>query len=352
MSTPVAPAILRFDVPEDRIAVAPVEAGGGRRDDARLLVTWRSRKEVVHVRFRDLPSFLEPGDLVVVNTSATLPAAVPAAGADEGLVVHLSTRLGPSADVVEVRLGCGAGSLPWSQGRSGQQVELPGGASVRLMEPYAGAGPPVRLWVAAVSFREPRDRYLAREGRPIRYGCEEQPWPLAAYQTVFAVHPGSAEMPSAGRAFTTELVTELVARGVSIAPVVLHTGVSSQEAGEPPYPERYRVPPETAELVNGARRRGRRVVAVGTTVTRALESAADAAGTVHASDGWTELVVTPSRGVRAVDALVSGFHEPTASHLRLLEAVAGLPTLERSYAAALAEGYRWHHFGDLHLILP
>lgn len=352
MRSPAPAAGLAVEVPEDRIATAPVEAGGGSRHDARLLVAWRSREEVVHTSFRRLPWFLDAGDLVVVNTSATLPVAVPVVAAGEALVVHLSTRLAGGAWVVEVRRACGAGSLPWSDGRAGQRLELAGGGAVELVAPFAGAGPTVRLWEAALSLPAPLERYLAEEGRPIRYGCAEAAWPLSAYQTVFALHPGSAEMPSAGRAFTPELVTELAARGVIVAPVVLHTGVSSQESGEPPYAERYRVGAPTAELVNDARRRGRRVVAVGTTVTRALESAADAAGTVHASDGWTELVITPSRGVRVVDGVISGFHEPAASHLQLLEAVAGLPTLGRSYAAALAEGYRWHHFGDLHLVLP
>lgn len=352
MSGPVVVADLSFEVPADRIATAPVESAGGRRDDARLLVARRSSDQIVHARFRDLPSFLEAGDVVVVNTSATLAAAVPAVGADAGLLVHLSTPLAGGSWVVELRRAFGAGSLPWSEGQVGQRVELAGGGVVELVEAFAGVAPPVRLWLAAVSLPRPLDVHLVRHGRPIRYGGAEAAWPLSAYQTVFALHPGSAEMPSAGRAFTPELVTELVSRGVVVAPVVLHTGVSSQEAGEPPYAERYRVGVETADVVNDARRRGRRVIAVGTTVTRALESAADAGGVIHGADGWTELVITPARGVAVVDGLISGWHEPAASHLQLLEAVAGRTTLARSYAAALAEGYRWHHFGDLHLILP
>jgi S-adenosylmethionine:tRNA ribosyltransferase-isomerase len=124
--------------------------------------------------------------------------------------------------------------------------------------------------------------------------------------------------------------------------------VSSQERGERPYPERYRVPRATAERVNAARR----VIAVGTTVVRALETVADEDGTVHAGEGWTSLVVTPERGVRAVDGLITGWHEPDASHLLMLEAIAGRELLGRSYAAAVSHGYRWHEFGDSHLILP
>jgi S-adenosylmethionine:tRNA ribosyltransferase-isomerase len=128
--------------------------------------------------------------------------------------------------------------------------------------------------------------------------------------------------------------------------------VASPEASEPPYPERYRVPAPTARLVNVTRADGGRVVAIGTTVVRALETVADRRGEVHPGEGWTELIVTPERGVRAVDGLLTGWHEPEASHLAMLEAVAGRELLERSYAAGLAEGYLWHEFGDVHLVLP
>jgi S-adenosylmethionine:tRNA ribosyltransferase-isomerase len=137
-----------------------------------------------------------------------------------------------------------------------------------------------------------------------------------------------------------------------VAPLVLHCGVASLEEGEAPYAEQYRVPVDTARRIALARRTGGRVVAVGTTVVRALETVVDDTGDVHPGAGWTELVVTPERGVRAVDGLVTGWHEPAASHLLLLEAVAGRPLLEASYAAALDGGYRWHEFGDSHLILP
>ena len=128
--------------------------------------------------------------------------------------------------------------------------------------------------------------------------------------------------------------------------------MSSLEGHESPYPEVYRVPEHTAAVVNETRRRGGRVVAVGTTVVRALESAVDGHGRVHPAEGWTDTVITPERGVRAVDGLLTGWHEPEASHLLLLEAIAGRDLLEVSYAHSLAEEYRWHEFGDVHLILP
>ena len=351
LAPPARPDPLDFDLPEGLVATDPVEAKGLARHDVRLLVAGRGRRSVVHTTFRHLAEFLEAGDLVVVNTSATLAAAVPA-GPD--LVVHLATELPGGLWLVELRAPCRAGTLPFSGGRAGQRVELPGGASVELLAPFppraVSAGG--RLWFAALRVPGTVPDYLGHWGRPIRYGCPERAWPLSAYQTVFAQEPGSAEMPSAGRPFTVEVVDTLRARGVGIAPVLLHAGVSSPEAGEPPAPERYRVTAETAAAVNATRAGGHRVVAVGTTVTRALETDADEAGRARPGGGWTDLVITPERGVRVVDAILTGWHEPRASHLQLLEAVAGRPLLERSYAAALAAGYRWHEFGDVHLVLP
>jgi S-adenosylmethionine:tRNA ribosyltransferase-isomerase len=328
----------------------PPESRGLGRDAVKLLVAWRAERRLVHARFRDLPEFLAPGDLVVLNTSATLPAAVDAAGADgTALVVHFSTHLGGDRWVVELRRPAGIGTERWRRNPPGGVLQLAGGGLVTLVQPYQGRE---RLWEAAVATAEPVADYLAVHGRPIRYRYVTEPWPLAAYQTVYATEPGSAEMPSAGRPFTPELVTRLVAGGVGVTPLVLHTGVASLEAGEVPYPERFRVPAVTAERVNATRRSGGRVIAVGTTVVRALESAAAPDGVVRAAEGWTDLVITPERGVRVVDGMLTGWHGPEASHVLMLEAVAGRELLDRSYAAARAAGYRWHEFGDVHLILP
>jgi S-adenosylmethionine:tRNA ribosyltransferase-isomerase len=227
-------------------------------------------------------------------------------------------------------------------------VTLPAGAAARLDARFLSAD---RLWLANLDLPGPLLDYLAAHGRPIRYAHQPHPRPLADHQTVFARVPGSAEMPSAGRPFTERLLHALAARGVGVAPILLHTGVSSQERGERPYPERYAVSGPTAARVNATRRAGGRVIAVGTTVTRALETAAAPDGRVSASAGWTTLTITPERGVRAVDGLITGWHEPDASHLLLLEAVAGRALVERSYAAAVALRYRWHEFGDTHVLL-
>ena len=231
----------------------------------------------------------------------------------------------------------------------GARLALAGCAHAELVARFAGSD---RLVVARFELAEPLEDYLHRHGQPIRYGYVPELWPLEAYQTIFAREQGSAEMPSAGRPFTAAFVTELVARGVLVAPVTLHTGVSSLEHGEHPFPERFHVPAATARLVNAVRGWGSHVIAVGTTVVRALETVAAADGTVSAGQGWTNLVVTPERGILAIDGLLTGWHERESSHVQLLEAAAGRELLERSYAAALAHGYLWHAFGDLHLILP
>jgi S-adenosylmethionine:tRNA ribosyltransferase-isomerase len=348
MKTLASPS-LEFELPVERIATRPFEAGGRRRDEAPMLVSWRWSNDVVDARVADLPRFLDAGDVLVVNQSATLAAAVPVG---DGRVLHLSTQLGEERWVVELRQTCGFGSLPLLDARPGP-IALAGGAEVDLLTPYPQEHDgPVRLWLAGLRLPARLPAYLAEHGQPIRYGCGAERWPLSAYQTVFGLTPGSAEMPSAARGFTLELVSELVGAGVVIAPITLHTGVSSLEAHEPPYPERFAVPAATAELVNDAHLAGHRVIAVGTTATRAIETAADERGRVRAAQGWTDLVLGPDRGVRVVDGILSGWHEPEASHLLLLEAIAGRPLLERSYARALAGEYRWHEFGDFHLVLP
>jgi S-adenosylmethionine:tRNA ribosyltransferase-isomerase len=327
----------------------PPEARGLTRDGVRLLVSSRRKGSIVHRRFRDLPRFLAPGDILVVNTSATLPAAVPATRADGAeLELRFSTPA-PGHDarvywIVELR----SGDEPFGVVEAGDALVLPAAASVRIIAPYAAP----RLWLARLDLPQPLERYLAEHGRPIRYGYVPERWPVSVYQNVYAADVGSAEMPSAGRPFTPELITRLVTGGVLVAPITLHTGVSSQERDEPPYPERFRVPRNTARLVNAVHKWGGRVIAVGTTVVRALETVSQPDGSVAPEDGWTKIVVTAERGLWAIDGLLTGLHEPESSHVEVLRAAAGEKLLERSYEAALERGYRWHEFGDSHLILP
>jgi S-adenosylmethionine:tRNA ribosyltransferase-isomerase len=349
---------LDFDLPAELEAAEPPEARGLGRDEVRLMISYRSDDAVCHTQFRRLPNFLSAGDLVVVNTSATLKAALPAWRSDgEPFVLHLSTHLPDDRWLVEMRQPAHGASTQYLQATRCEAYQLPGGGRVVLEQPHPGSFGAIlpgkaRLWIASLHLPQPWLGYLDQHGAPIRYKYVQQPWPAAYYQTIFAAHPGSAEMPSAGRAFTTALIATLADRGVQVAPLLLHTGVASLEGHEPPYEEFYEVPETTARLVNDTRRRGGRVVAVGTTVVRALETVAAPTGVVQGGSGWTRLVITPERGLRAVNALLTGFHEPRATHLAMLEALAGRQHLAIAYAQALARRYLWHEFGDLHLILP
>ena len=330
-------AVAEFTLPADLEAHAPPEARGLPRDGVRMLVSRTASGAVTHHRFTDLPGLLLPGDLLVVNTSRTLPAAVTAG---PGLAVHFSTARPDGSWLVEPRIPAGKSSLPSGDAAPPPVIALPGGAELTL-DGRATA----RLWRARLSTAVVP--YLLRQGEPIRYSYAGQRWPLEAYQTVFGRVPGSAEMPSAARPFSPAVVTDLVARGVTFAPITLHCGVSSLEAGEDPYPEQYDVPPATARLVALTRQTGGRVIAVGTTVVRALETAV-----LAAPAGWTSHVVTPESGLRVVDGLLTGLHEPRSSHLRMLAAFHREDLLRDCYEAALDRGYLWHEFGDVHLLLP
>ena len=360
-----------FALAAAREAHEPPEERGTGRDGVALMISRRATGEISHHAFARLPELLLPGDLIVVNTSATLPAAVQVcrtlAGPvqPDGLAVHFSTPLPDGDWLAELRMTDARSTVPYHGGSVGMRLELRGGAVVELAARFTQ-----RLWRATMSTAV--IPYLLRHGEPIRYSYVDRPWPIEAYQTVFGTQPGSAEMPSASRPFTAQIVTRLVSRGVMFAPLTLHTGVSSLEGDEDPYPEPFDVPPATARLVNLTRRSGGRVIAAGTTVVRALETAAlspagpasgagtaETAGTagqdvtrIAPAAGWTEHIVTPERGLRAVDGLLTGLHEPRSSHLKMLAAFAGQDLLARSYEAAAERGYLWHEFGDLHLLLP
>ena len=353
-AAPIRPTT-RFVLPVDSEATSPPERRGLARDGVRLLVA--ADDGIVHASFRDLADHLRPGDLVVVNTSATLPAAVDAYRfTHPRSPLHVATELDDGSWVVEVRAPDNSG--PATDVRPGETIEVSGGVTLRVQASYPSpAVEGARLWKVTPSTTVGSHAYLAEHGRPIRYGYLSAAWPLGDLQNVYADEPGSAEMASAemasaGRPFTHRLLVRLLARGVTIAPVSLHTGVSSPEKHEPPMPERYDVSSATADLVNLAHSRRRRVVAVGTTVTRALESAANADGSVSPSRGWTDLVLGFDRPARVVTGLISGLHEPEASHLLLLEAVAGRRLVAGAYEAAVRERYLWHEFGDSMLFLP
>lgn len=349
---------LEFELPPALEASEPPEARGLARDDVRLMVSHYQDDRVLHTQFRLLADHLQAGDLLVINTSRTMNAALPAMLPDgTELRLHLSTQLPAGLWSVELRRPSAIATEPFRNGVSGMVLKLPGGGIARLLTPHNptlryDSNQQVRLWLASIYLPLPLHSYLSKHGSPIRYNYVPDAWSLDYYQTVFATEPGSAEMPSAGRAFTPELMTQLVARGVQFAPLLLHTGVASLEDHEAPYEEYYRVSSETAVQVNQARQQGRRVIAVGTTVIRALETVTDEDGRTHAGAGWTDLFITPQRGVRAVDGLLTGLHEPRATHLAMLAALANPCHLSLAYEQAIQRRYLWHEFGDLHLLIP
>jgi S-adenosylmethionine:tRNA ribosyltransferase-isomerase len=338
---------LIFDRPSELAATMPAEARGRKRDEGRLMVTTPDGQHQ-HARFFELANFLQAGDVVVVNNSATLPASLPAHGRLGDFIVNLSTDYGGGVWLAEPRWSSSQpGPMPLERG----EVFQVAGLDVRLIAAYPGLP---RLWF--IRFDGDVWAAMERSGQPIRYGYVNEAFALEHYQTVFAQIPGSAEMPSAAYAFTPRVVDSLRAKGVQIVPITLHTGVSSLEVeaedieAHTLYPEPYHVPQATADVINRARQEGRRVIAIGTTVIRALESAWDGYQ-VQAKQGFTRIYVHPARGIHAVDGLLTGMHDPLTSHLAMLYAIASSEIIKSGYAEAVREGYLWHEFGDAHLIL-
>ena len=338
----------RFVLPPGSEATAPPEARGLARDEVRMAVVTQERTH--HRQARELPLWLEPGDLLVVNTSATLPSRWRCSGT----AARGGCTSPPSWTTAPGWSSCGDPMAPGracpSRARCCGCRAAYGCASrrrTRPARPGCGGRRPCR--------RPTGWRTCAATASPIRYPYLHGAWPIEDLQNVYAAVPGSAEMPSAGRPLSREVLVDLMSAGVVVAPLVLHTGVASQESHEPPQPEWLSVPESTARLVNVTSAAGGRVVAVGTTVVRALETAASVEGAVSAYDGWTSLVLSSARPARVVSGLLTGLHEPEASHLDLLEAVAGRPLVDRAYADITAPGaphYLWHEFGDSMLLLP
>ncbi len=337
---------LVFQPPRELFASTPVEAERGSRDQVRLLVTGPEGHR--HARFADLPRFLSAGDVLVANESATLAASLVARGTAGPFTLDLSTRYTDRLWLAEPR---------WDPAHPGPMPIQPGdearvdGATMRFVAPYPGIP---RLWF--IQADRPMEPILECEGVPIHYGYVRKEWPLEAYQSLFSRVPGSAEMPSAARPITPQIQRALAEARVRFATVLLHSGVSSLEIEteaveqQAVYPEPFEVSERTADLVNETRGAGHRVVAIGTTVVRALESAWTPDG-MRPLQGFTRLFVHPGNPVRSVDGLLTGFHDPATSHLAMLAAFIGLPRVMEAYREAIANGYRWHEFGDSHLIL-
>ena len=331
-------------LPAELRASLPAELRGRRRDGVRLMVIDRAAESIRHSVFTELGSFLRPHDLLVVNRSRTIPAALPARReAGEWVQLRLCVRhaeewhvlcVQPKPPHLNVEL------------RPGERLQLDGlAATVR------GRRRDLPLLWRIDAVPNGLERLLAR-GEPIRDSYVPTPVPMSHYQTAYAVEPGSAETPSAGRSFSWELLLSLRRRRVALTDIVLHTGLSSMQddavdAEHPLFEEWFSVDAHVVEAIQ----RAPRVIAVGTTVVRTLETAAGPDGSVGVTKGWTNLRLGPGSALRVVDGLLTGFHEPQASHFDLLRAFVDGPLLERAYREAIGARYLWHEFGDLCLIL-
>ena len=340
---------VQFVLPPELEAHEPAELRGLRRDAVRMVVLPREGGEAIHTRFDALGEFLRAGDLLVVNDSRTIPGLLRARDENgEAVEMRLAHRRGE--DLWDVLLLNGRTHI----GHVGMRLDFGEGLRARVL-----ARRPDLPFLWRMQFEmccTPLLDMIYRLGEPVRYTYVPDALPLDLYQTVYASEPGSVEMPSAGRPFSWELLLKLKRQGIRLASISLHTGLSSTrddavDATHPNYDEEFNVPENTARIVNETRGRGGRVIAVGTTVVRSLETAAREDGTVEARRGWTRLHVTPDYKLRAVDGLLTGLHEPQASHLDLLSAFVEPSRLQATYQECVARGYLWHEFGDMNLIL-
>lgn len=349
MTTPFS-----FSLPLELSAKEPPERRGIARDQVRLMVINRATYEVEHTRFDRIGEFLRPGDLLVFNTSRTLPAALDGCESQGGPCMEIRLAQHLPDDSWLALLLCQQGN-PFSCGlRGGMQIDFGQGLMGTVYDRDENIP---RLWKMrfSKSATELMD-LLYRLGRPIRYEYVSAPWDLDYYQTVYAKEPGSAEMPSAGRAFTWKLLFDLKRRGIETAYILLHTSLSSYmddelDAQHPASEEEYFVSETAAEKINHTHLQGGRVIAVGTTVVRALESVVDTTGKVHAGHGYTRLHITSEHVLKSVDGLLTGLHEPEASHLDLLTAFLRTEQIRSAYEEAVERRYLWHEFGDLNLIV-
>lgn len=335
---------LNFERPEHLQAVEPPEVRGAGRDDVRLLVSTRNGHR--HAHFTQLADYFRQGDVLVVNDSAVVPASLPAKGRFGNFTLNLSTKYSSDLWLAEPRYSPEMpGPLPL---QAGDKIEV-AGLEAQLVAPFSGIS---RLWFVQVAGLEAA---MKEVGKPIRYSYVKGNYPLEAYQTIFARTPGSAEMPSAARPFSESVLNSLEAKGVNIVPITLHTGVSSLEVESHTldehtlYAEPFAVPNETTKALNLAKAEGRRIIAVGTTVVRALETVWNGKQIISQS-GFTGRFIRPGQCACVLDGLITGLHDPKASHLAMLYALAGQDLIRAGYTEAVEQGYLWHEFGDSHLI--
>ncbi|ARI77401.1 S-adenosylmethionine:tRNA ribosyltransferase-isomerase [Halobacillus mangrovi] len=330
-----------FQIPNHLNAHIPAEQRGLRRDQVKMMVVGIDRKPV-HSRFDLLDQFLNSGDVLVLNKSRTIPPVLRGSQGNNPIEIRLSRKL--STNQWEALV------LGRVINRK-QPIYFPDGVTARI----AGMGSERPL--VSLTFSETGSSlfsFIYDYGDPIRYEYIDYPWPLDTYQTVYGSVPGSAEMPSAGRAFTWKMIKHLKAKGIKIAFLHLHTGLSYYEDDRWPdpknHPEPYHVPLETVKIIQQAKAARKRIIAVGTTVVRALETSVNEEGNLYESEGNTSLYVDQHYKHAVVDGLLTGFHEPEASHLDMLSSFLPANELLKAYEEALQNNYLWHEFGDMNLL--
>jgi S-adenosylmethionine:tRNA ribosyltransferase-isomerase len=369
-----------YELPPDRIASHPAE----KRDESRLLVVEGggasgdpapdSGPEATgpshpfrHLRFRDLPDLISPGDVLVVNESRVIPARLlgrkPTGAPSEVLLLRPAL---PPGSPPGTSSGMGAPHDPtlWEalvrpggKLKPGRRVVVADDLEVVIVDSTGDGGRIVRLETPL-----PVDEALERHGHvplPPYIDRDDEPGDRERYQTVYARERGSVAAPTAGLHFTPRLLSALEAKGVEVARVLLHVGIGTfrpleieDPRGHSLHREVYHVSAETSERVNRARAAGGRVWAVGTTVVRTLETVADEGGRLHSGSGETDLFIHPPYRFRAVDALITNFHLPRSSLLMLVAAFAGYERTMAAYREAIREGYRFYSYGDAMVVVP
>lgn len=337
---------MKFELPEELNAKEPPERRGIRRDYVKMMVLDKTTGQTNHTQFYHLDRYLKKGDLLVLNASRTVPAVLKSQKEMDGTEVEIRLAHRKNESIWE--------ALPVSGTvKKGDVIRFSPTLTATIIE-QSDETPFVLLafnLCCSSLFNQ-----IYRLGEPVRYEYIQEPWNLDYYQTVFATIPGSVEMPSAGRAFSWELLFRLQKKGVKIAYITLHTGLSyllddKWHKGPDTNFENYEVPKETAEMILETKRSGGKVIAVGTTVVRTLETVAREKGILLAASGWTNLYITENTKLEVCDGLITGMHEPEASHLQLLSAFVDREKLYDAYTDAIQQRYLWHEFGDMNLIL-
>lgn len=337
---------LDFHLPASLNATHPPERRGLRRDQVKMMVLDRVTGNVIHDRFIQLENYLKAGDILVLNNSRTIPAILRGDWHRSGKVIGRN---------IELRLARKKNDSVWevlfvaTNVKSGDCFKFSDSLEAKVIGEVFNS--PLKI----IQFTlQGNDLYeeLYSMGEPIRYEYIHHPWNLDYYQTVFASMPGSVEMPSAGRAFSWEILLKLQKRGVRLVFLQLHTGLSyllDDEYAHSPedHFEEYSIRQEDMEAIKKAKDSGGKVIAAGTTVVRALETAV----LKSAVKGWTNLYITSDYELQLVDGIITGFHEPKASHLDMLTAFVEETRLFEAYDIAVEQNYLWHEFGDINLII-